>query len=359
MRKLFIILPLKLSLLFCAPSCSAKKVETKTEAEAAKVNTETLTKIACGSCFKPNYKTAGNIWPVIASTKPQAFLFMGDNIYGDTHDMDVLRAKYKVLTDLPAYAKFSKEHKIIPMWDDHDYGINDAGKEYPEKAESQKIFLDTFGFPADHPARKRGGIYHTHTQGAKGQVTQIINIDTRYHRSALDRRKVGRRKKYFPVTDPKATMLGDEQWAWLEAELKKPADLRIIVSSIQIISSEHPYEKWENIPAERKRFFDLLKKCGTKRVVLLSGDRHLAEISNLPKKESGLSYDLIEMTSSGLTHAGAPDNANKYRVPGSYVNVVNFGTLDIDWSNKIPKVTLAIRDRDGKVVSKVETDFKE
>ena len=319
----------------------------------------TLTKIACGSCFKANYKSASKIWPVIASTKPQIFLFMGDNIYGDTHDMDVLRAKYKLLTDLPAYAKFSKEHKIIPTWDDHDYGMNDAGEEYPEKVESQKIFLDTFGFPEDHPARKRKGIYHTHTQGAEGQVTQIITLDTRYHRSALDRRKVGKRKKYFPVTDPKATMLGHQQWKWLEAELEKPADLRIIVSSIQIISAEHPYEKWSNIPAERQRFLDLLKKTNVKRVVILSGDRHMAEISKMTTKETGLNFDLLEMTSSGLTHAGAPNDPNKYRIPGSFANVVNFGTLDIDWTKKIPKVTLAIRDKEAGEISKAESDFKE
>lgn len=319
----------------------------------------TLTKIACGSCFKPNYRTANRIWQTIASTNPQVFLFMGDNIYGDTHDMDVLRAKYKKLTNLPAYAKFSKQHKIIPTWDDHDYGKNDAGAEYPQKAQSQKIFQDTFGFPENHPARKRKGIYHTHTQGKKGQVTQIISLDTRYHRSPLDRRKVGRRKKYFPVTDPKATILGPEQWQWLESQLLIPADLRIIVSSIQIISKEHVYEKWENIPAERKRFIQLLKKSNVKRLILLSGDRHLAELSKLTPKETGLNFDLIEMTSSGLTHAGAPKAKNQHRIPNSYYNKVNFGTLDIDWTNKIPTVTLTIRDRNAKTISKTITNFKE
>ena len=326
--------------------------------ETASDNT-TLTKIACGSCFKPNYKSAAKIWPTIASTKPQLFLFMGDNVYGDTEDMDLLRKKYKALTDLPAYAKFSKEYKILPTWDDHDYGKNDAGEEYPKKVESQKIFLDTFGFPADHPARKRKGIYYTHTQGAEGQVTQIINLDTRYHRSALDRRKVGRRKKYFPVTDPKATMLGAEQWAWLETELQKPADLRIIVSSIQIISAEHPYEKWANIPTERKRFIELLKKCDVKRAVLLSGDRHMAEISKLSAEETGLGFDLLEMTSSGLTHANAPKDPNKHRVLGSFVNVINFGILEINWDQKIPTVTLVIREKDAKPVIRVQTNFKE
>lgn len=319
----------------------------------------TLTKIACGSCFKPNYKSAALIWKTIATTDPQLFLFMGDNIYADTLDIDIMRAKYKALRNLPSYAKFSNEHKIIPTWDDHDYGINDAGAEYPMKAESQKLFQDAFDFPPEHPARERKGIYHTHTQGEKGKVTQIISLDTRYHRSPLDRRKVDKRKKYFPVTDPKATILGAEQWAWLEAELKKPADLRIIVSSIQIISSEHIYEKWQNIPAERKRFLELLKSCDTKRVVLLSGDRHLAELSRLTPEETGLNYDLIEMTSSGLTHAYAADDPNKYRIPGSFHNKINFGTLDINWSKEIPKVTLTIRDKEAKEVSKIETNFKE
>jgi len=284
---------------------------------------------------------------------------MGDNIYGDTEDMRVLKNKYKALLELPAFAAFTREHNILPTWDDHDYGANDAGAEYPKKVESQQIFLDTFKFPEDHPARSREGIYHAYTQGPKGKVTQIINLDTRYHRSALDRRKVGTRKKYFPVTDPNATMLGDEQWTWLETELKKPADLRIIVSSIQIISAEHPYEKWSNIPAERKKFFNLLKKCNVKRAILLSGDRHLAEISSLPKAESGLDYDLYEMTSSGLTHAGAPNSPNKYRLDESFVNIRNFGTLEIDWQANIPNVTMRIHDKDAKTIFQAHTTFKE
>ena len=345
---------LNLSLAFCLSSVSAKEQESTTDSTP-------LTKLACGSCFKPNYKSAPKIWPVIAATKPQAFLFMGDCVYADTHDMDVMRAKYKALTDLPAYAEFAKQHKIIPIWDDHDYGVNDAGEEYPEKAESQKIFQDTYGFPDDHPARSRKGIYHTFTQGPKeeGKVTQIINLDTRYHRSPLDIRKVGKRMEYFPVTAPNATILGAVQWAWLEAELQKPADLRIIVSSIQIISSEHRFEKWQNIPAERQRFIDLLKKSNVKRVIILSGDRHMAEISKLTPQDTGLNFDLLELTSSGLTHAYAPKNPNKYQLPGSFVNILNFGTIDIDWSNKIPKVTLTTLDNKGKKIFQTETDFKE
>lgn len=319
-----------------------------------------FTKLACGSCFKQSHHGANDIWETIAATTPQAFLFMGDNIYADTQDMDVMREKYQTLNALPAYAKFSKEIPIIPIWDDHDYGKNDAGTEYPKKTESQQIFLDAFHFPADHPARKQEGVYHSVTQGPEGKITQIINLDTRYHRSKLDRRKVNKKYQYFPVTDLSATILGHRQWRWLEQELLKPADLRIIVSSIQIISDQHRFEKWSNIPLERQRFLNLLKKTNSKRVVLLSGDRHLAEISRLPHQQTGLSYDLLEMTSSGLTHSGiAKTETNPYRLKGSFFNIINFGTLEIDWSEDIPKVTLSIINKEGEVLFQTKTDFKQ
>ena len=284
---------------------------------------------------------------------------MGDNIYADTHDMDVMREKYAVLNSLPAYAKFSNEIPIIPIWDDHDYGTNDAGFEYPKKAESQQIFLDAFGFSDDHPARTQEGIYHTYTQGPEGKITQIINLDTRYHRSKLDSYKVGKKKHYSPITSPDATILGETQWKWLEQELTKPADLRIIASSIQIISSKHRFEKWANIPAERQRLIDLLKKTNTKRVILLSGDRHIAEVSKLTKKETGLNYDLLELTSSGLTHSGfSLSSGNPHQIDGSFANVINFGSLEINWDQPIPIVTIGIMNKESKPVFQTTTDFQ-
>ena len=346
---------LSLTLSYYGKVLEINKTPKKTHVEAPP-----LTKLACGSCFKQSYQGASEIWKTISGTNPQAFLFMGDNIYADTQDMDVMREKYQALNNLPAYAKFTKETPIIPIWDDHDYGQNDVGYEYLKKVESQQIFLDAFDFPQDHPARKQEGIYHSVTQGPEGKTTQIINLDTRYHRSKLDRRKVGRKFHYFPVTDPSATILGDTQWKWLEQELQKPADLRIIVSSIQIISDQHRFEKWSNIPAERQRFLDLLKQTNTKRVILLSGDRHLAEISKLPKKQTGLDYDLLEMTSSGLTHSGIPKTANNpHRLKGSFANVINFGTLDIDWEQTIPQVTLSTLNKSGKIIFQTTTEFRE
>ena len=317
---------------------------------------EPITRIACGSCYKP--KADQGIWPVIASTKPELFLFMGDNVYADTEDMEVMRRDYAELTERPDFIEFRKAIPILPIWDDHDYGLNDAGADYPKRKESQQVFLDVFRFPADHPARATPGVYHSSMAGPEGKRLQVILLDTRYFRSALDCPRVNGRKTYVPNNDPKATMLSEAQWKWLESELRKPADLRLIVSSIQIITTEHRFEKWEKLPHERKRLFALLKNTEANRVILLSGDRHLAEFARITGKESGLPHELLELTSSGLTHAGAPNDPNRHRIGERYPGL-NFGTLAIDWTPKSPVVTLAIRDHEAKVIQEETVNFAE
>ena len=86
-------------------------------------------------------------------------------------------------------------------------------------------------------------------------------------------------------------MLGDEQWAWLEKVLNNKNDLNIIVSSIQVLPTDHIFEKWHNLPHERNRLIDLLN-AQSKPTIILSGDRHKAAIY---KKGN-----LIEMTSSSM-----------------------------------------------------------
>ena len=84
---------------------------------------------------------------------------LGDNIYADTLDMDVMRAKYAKLAAMPGFQLLRKTCPILATWDDHDLGANDAGGDYPKKDESQKIFLDFFGDPDDSPRRHRPGVY--------------------------------------------------------------------------------------------------------------------------------------------------------------------------------------------------------
>jgi alkaline phosphatase D len=255
-----------------------------------------------------------------------------------------MKEKYRLLNAQPDYAVFSKTVPIIPIWDDHDYGLNDAGREYKMKEASAQLFFEAFNFPTHHEATKTPGVYHSQILGPQGKRVQFIMLDTRYFRSPLKKIKKGKRKVYQIEKGPDATILGKTQWQWLEKQLRKSAELRIIVSSIQIINTEHRFEKWSNIPNERTKLLKLLKDSSPGPTILLSGDRHLAEVCRIQANgKENLPFDLYEMTCSGMTHAGAPNDPSYLRVPGTYSRDLNYGLIDINWGKKKPEVTLSVK----------------
>jgi alkaline phosphatase D len=322
-----------------------------------------LARIAFGSCAKQDKPQP--IWEAVVETKPERFLFIGDNIYGDSQDMNVLRAKYALLGAQPGYRKLLQTCPVLATWDDHDYGVNDGGADYPMRRESQQVFLDFFGAPANDLRRTRDGVYSTQVVGPAGKRVQFILLDTRFFRSPLT--KVpnksepgeGYRGIYAPNEDPSATILGEDQWRWLAEQLKVPAELRIIASSFQVLADENGWEMWGNFPRERRRLFKTIRDARANGVVMISGDRHLAEISRLPATHpDGIGYPLYDVTSSSLntpsgnmTKAGVRfgNELNSHRVGLTYFDV-NFGTVLVDWSLPDPVVRLQVRDEKGGVV---------
>jgi len=317
-------------------------------------------RIAFGSCIHQD-RTHQILDPVLEAA-PELFIFLGDNIYGDTHDMQVMRDKYGKLAASPQFSALKKSTPLLAIWDDHDYGINDAGREYTQREASQKEFQDFWEIPAGKASRKNPGIYREVMYGPPGQRLQVLLLDTRYFRSSLgplvsDWRKQKRPGPYQRVTDPGATVLGEAQWEWLEDRLKQPADLRIIASSIQVLPEEHFWEGWANMPAERLRLMELLEG-GEEPVIFLSGDRHMGEISRMPADDlSGPGREIWEVTSSGLTQAGGGyGEPNKFRVGMKEAyRKRNAGWLFIDWdAGKRPDVRMELRDFDGKLVGEAD-----
>ena len=293
--------------------------------------------IAFGSCAKQTRKQPA--WERMLEQKPDLFIFTGDCVYADTHDPKNLRDAFAKLDAIPGFQKLRKDVPLLATWDDHDYGLNDEGEENPAKEAAQGVFLDFLKVADDSPRREREGVYHAETFTEGDKTLQVIMLDSRYFRSAL--KSTGTRSRYEPDPDPEKTMLGEEQWKWLEETLQEPADLRIITSSIQVIPEEHPFEKWGNFPAEKQRFFDLLKSAEANGVILISGDRHMSEIS---EQDDAIGYPLIEVTSSGLTQAGGGSNEeNPHRVGGIY-RKRNYGVITIDWAAEDPLIGLGIRD---------------
>ncbi|MEM9381045.1 MAG: alkaline phosphatase D family protein [Planctomycetota bacterium] len=289
----------------------------------------------------------------VVELDPDLFVYLGDNVYGDTEDMDVLRGKYETLAARPEFLALRAHCPTLAIWDDHDYGANDAGRHYPKKEESRSVFLDFWGVPMDSPRRGHAGIYHDHLFESGGRTLQVILLDTRTFRDDLvlagDEPLPPHKNDYRPNLDPTATILGAGQWAWLRDRLAVPADLRIVATSIQFGHSYNGWESWTNVPHERDRMIDLIAETGANGVLFISGDVHWGEISRQPV-EGG--YDLWDVTASGINQDWDVVEPNARRV-GTAVAEHNFGMIEIDWSPEDPVVELLSIDVSGRVRNRV------
>mgnify|MGYP001764978996 CR=1 FL=1 len=314
-----------------------------------------LSRIAFGSCQNENRSMA--FWDVIAAQRPQAFLLIGDNVYGDTGatwsaDIPTLAASYRKLSTRQEWDRFRRTVPMMTSWDDHDFGANDAGGSFAFKEYAEKAYETYWG--ASDEVKSRPGVYESRMVGPEGKRVQFILLDTRFFRSDLVRmpyRDPGPALGwYLPNEDKAATLLGEAQWQWLAAELSKPADLRIIVSSTQVITSAHNFEGWANFPRERAKLYRLLADKGVNNALILSGDRHSAGFYKTDVQ--GLSKPLWDFTSSSLNMSfGKGDSRDREPDPtrtGGFWSIPNFGQIDIDWAAK--KVTLSLRKDDGSVI---------
>lgn len=333
-----------------------------------------ITTLGFGSCARQDRPQP--IWDSINAARCDAFVLLGDNIYADTSDPLVFRAKYAKLAAMPGFARLHQTTPIFATWDDHDYGTNDGGAGFVGAATAQKEFCEFFQVPANSPLRTTPGVYDCVTLGPVGKRVQIILLDTRMFRSPL-KQDPANPKVNIPNTDPDTTVLGEGQWAWFERRLREPAEVRVVVSSIQLIANEHGSEKWDNFPKERARFLELLRRTQAQGVVVVSGDRHLAELSALTPAD-GVPYALYDLTTSGLNLEVPPKPAakedtqtkpkeaapkkpqvNRYRLHERIYTGSNFGLMRIDWDGPNPSLRLEVCGLRGEVVIARDIMFSE
>lgn len=298
--------------------------------------------IAFGSCNK--HDKPQPLWDDILEQRPDVWIWLGDAVYGDSDEEEVLRGKYDAQDAISSYQQLKSSTEVVGTWDDHDYGVNNGGKHFHAKEMTKDVFLDFVGVREDHTSRKRAGIYQSYMLGQGERQVKIILLDTRTFRDdvAMDKKKA-----YIP--DPEADILGETQWKWLENELaNNGAAITLIGNGSQVVAKEHPFEKWANYPSSRKRLFKLVSDLCPSGALLISGDRHHAEFSkaNIPK----MAHALYDFTSSGLTHTRShpQPEKNPYR-EGKKVDELNFGIIRIDWEHKPIKVRLEIRGDNGQV----------
>ncbi|KAF2312006.1 hypothetical protein GH714_027734 [Hevea brasiliensis] len=330
------------------------------------------------------------IWNAIIDFDPQLFIWLGDNIYGDVRrpfkffgeertigpwknvprfvpsSQQEMESRYHKAKANPGYSRLRHTAKVIGTWDDHDYGLNDAGKEFTEKVNNQRLLLNFLDEPHDSPRRKQEGVYASYTFGPTNRQIKVILLDTRYHRDPL--RSDG-------------SFLGSSQWTWLEKELNGPKTaITIIGSSVQVISNLSAttgplfyLESWGRFPKERNRLFKLILDSKREGIFFISGDVHFGEIS---RYDCATGYPLYDVTSSGLTQAvekavRRPLNLivrfvawltpttmrvmnQNCRFRSCTYGLPNFGAIEIDWSATPVTLKLEVRDTNGYPVTGVK-----
>ena len=335
-------------LMICSISSTSAQEPTPEIKTVEEIET-VLSRIAFGSCGHQDHDQP--VLNTVVAKKPDLFIYLGDNIYGDTKDMEVLKAKYNKLGSKKEFQNLRANVPTLSVWDDHDYGWNDAGKEYEFKGRSKDVFMEFWNVSANSLRREHPGIYGSHYFTDKNRTVQIILLDTRTFRDLLKRNPGNLpegstfKNAYQPDPVPEKTLLGEQQWKWLLAELKKPADLRVICSSIQFGHEYNGHESWTNLPLEQQKMVQTIRDAKANGVVFISGDVHWGEIS---KREFEGVYPLYDVTASGLTMDWHNTEPNKFRV-GEVWRKNHFGMIEIDWSAEDPEVNMQIIDVDGEV----------
>lgn len=325
-------------------------------------------RIAFGSCVDQDRPQP--IWDAVLAADPELFIFLGDNIYADTRDPAVMRAKYAQLAAQPGFRRLCERAPVLAVWDDHDFGEDDAGGDYPMKEISRQIFCDFWRERADSPRRTRDGIYDALVLENGGKRLQVIIPDTRFNRTPLHRRQLGDLTykswarlfdndpagvpgPYERNPDLAATMLGQAQWRWLEQQLAQPADVRIFASSVQVVADFPGWEGWSNFAAEQQRLLQAIRRQRANGLFCVSGDMHYAEVSRM---DLNAPYPLWDFTSSGLTEVWATPTPNALRI-GKVLPEPNFGLLTLDWrASGGPTVRFEARDQQGR--SRIEQHLR-
>ncbi len=299
--------------------------------------------IALGSCAHQDKPQP--LLDTAARLAPELFLFLGDNIYGDTENMKVLERKYNQWMAKPEYRKLAATSRILAVWDDHDYGVNDGGRYYPYKEQSKEIFLRVFGEPEVSTRRQHPGIYHAVYYGQPDQRLQVIMLDTRSFRDNLlpNDKKAPHKHDYRPNPSPDSAFLGERQWAWLDSVLREPARVRIIMSSTQFGHEYNGYESWTNVPREQERMLETIRRTRAEGVIFVSGDVHWGELSRF--EAQGL-YPIFDLTSSGITSTWDKPEPNRYRI-GDVVMENNIGLIRINWDAEPVELRFQLKDASG------------
>ena len=294
-------------------------------------------RIAFGSGSKWQDDRIQPIWPWVTHYEPDIFFWMGDNIYGDSLDPDILREEYRRQREVAGLQPLIHNTSHLAIWDDHDFGLNNHDRTNPIKEGAYEVFLEYWPNPS-YGLPDVKGIFFTYTWGR----VEFFVMDGRWYRD--------------PDEDPNTsekTMLGAAQYEWLTEKLEdSTAVFKVLVSGGGFNKSKGVVgDSWAGFIDERNRLFDFIRDKEITGVVMMSGDTHIGELNVIPWSDHG-GYDLYDMVSSPLAQV-TPDSwlerRPEKRIWPVYFQGSNFGLIDFVMDDD-PKVVFRLVDIHGRVV---------
>lgn len=320
-------------------------------------------RIAIGSCayindpdydrpLKPDEEPYGGgyeIFGTIAKQKPDAMLWLGDNVYyreADWLNETAMRYRYTYSRSLPELQELLAATHHYAIWDDHDFGPNDSDRAYRTRERSLRIFKDYWA-NTEYGTPEVPGVFSRF----EWNDVEFFLLDNRYHRSP----------NQSPANDSKV-MFGEAQLKWLmDALVSSKAPFKLVAAGNQMLNPLTPHEGFGKFAAEQKRLIDFIRDARVPGVIFLSGDRHHSEL--IRRTEPGL-YPLYDFTSSPLCSTpGKPEEDevnNAARVPGTLVKGVrNFGLIEISGPAKSRVLRMRTLDAAGRELWRHEINEQE
>lgn len=300
---------------------------------------------AIGSCAYINeeaydrpgtpYGKGTEIFQSILAKKPEMMLWLGDNLYlreGDWSSRSGIHHRYTHFKSHPDLQELWKSMHHYAIWDDHDYGPNDADRSFIAKELTLEAFQNFWG-NYEYGINGKAGITSMYSYND----LDFFLLDNRYDRSP-NKRNSGKRE-----------ILGKEQIQWLiDALTYSKASFKIVAIGGQFLNPAAVYENHATYAEERQEMIDLIEKENLKNVVFLSGDRHKTELTKMKLKNGNLIYDYTCSPLSSKAY-NSSDEENELRVKGTHVSTQNFGLLSLSGSFKNRKLLLQNFDAEGKL----------
>ncbi len=276
------------------------------------------------------------IFNSIVKKAPDFMLWLGDNIYlreADLMSASGINYRYTHMKSHPSLQNLWKQMHHYAIWDDHDYGPNDANRSFINKEESLRAFNRFWANPKQIPTNVQG----ITTMFSYNDLDFIL-LDNRYNRSPNERKNTQRQ------------ILGEAQIEWLiDALVSSKASFKIVALGGQFLSPSAVYENHATFPEERTKLLQLIEDEGIKNLIFLSGDRHKTELSKLIIDDGIAIYDY---TSSPLTSTAynTIDEGNTLRVKGTHISTQNFGMIEVNGPFSERKLILKAFDESGNLI---------